>query len=253
MRVWLDDERPMPPGFDFQAKTAQEAISLLSQGKVKFISLDHDLGPPEAGDGTMVAKWIEENAFHGKLKPLEWEVHSANPVGRQNMTMALKKAEQFWNSLKEQFHRIGKNGGQVWGKEGAGILYVTQNSEILLLKRSPPSDHSGTWGLPGGKLKSGETPIDGAIRETKEECGTFHSGQQFHKYEEKNGLHKFTVFFYSIPKLFNCKLSKEHNEYKWVKINEADQLHLHPKLKEFLPYYKKVIQKRTFRDWVGDN
>lgn len=47
MRVWLDDERPMPLGFDVHVKTADEAIKLLANGQVKVISLDHDLGENE--------------------------------------------------------------------------------------------------------------------------------------------------------------------------------------------------------------
>jgi hypothetical protein len=59
MKVWLDDLRPMPAGFD----------------------------DPENGTGYEVAKWIEEHAFRwsqgepGGLPPLEWRIHSRNPVG----------------------------------------------------------------------------------------------------------------------------------------------------------------------------
>jgi hypothetical protein len=97
MRVWLDDVRPIPAqGFTVHVKTAAEAISLLASGQVEAISLDHDLGPPEAGTGYEVAKYIEEQAYHGKLPKLVWTIHSANTVGRKNMEAALGRAEQFW-------------------------------------------------------------------------------------------------------------------------------------------------------------
>ena len=44
IRLWLDDVRPMPPSFNYWAKTAKEAIEILKTGRVVEISLDHDLG-----------------------------------------------------------------------------------------------------------------------------------------------------------------------------------------------------------------
>lgn len=102
MRVWLDDVRVMPAQtFTVHVKTAAEAIALLATGRVEAISLDHDLGPPEAGTGYEVAKYIEESAYHGSLPKLEWAIHSANTVGRQNMERALLRAEQFWLQATE--------------------------------------------------------------------------------------------------------------------------------------------------------
>jgi hypothetical protein len=96
MKVFLDDVRPMPDGYDVHAKTAKEAIDLLSTGKVIFISLDHDLGPEEAGTGYQVAEYIEREAFYQNLPRLYWQIHSANPVGIKNMTKALENADKFW-------------------------------------------------------------------------------------------------------------------------------------------------------------
>lgn len=87
----------MPIGFDIHIKTAQEAIKLIEQGNVKKISLDHDLGEPENGTGYDVAKKIEMLAFFGKIQPIEWAIHSANPIGRQNMQKAMENAEKYWN------------------------------------------------------------------------------------------------------------------------------------------------------------
>ena len=96
MRVYLDDVRPMPAGFDINPKTAKECIELLQVGKVDFISFDHDLGPPEAGTGYDVALWIEEHAFLGTFGRVDWIIHSANPVGRRNIESAMGSAERFW-------------------------------------------------------------------------------------------------------------------------------------------------------------
>lgn len=112
MKLWLDDERdPRDPkiqsgfgaeGDEVWAKTAAVAISYLNQGRVTFVSLDHDLGPPSAGTGMDVAKWIEEQAYHGTLPRLTWAVHSKNAVGAKNMTRALVKADEFWDAAAQE-------------------------------------------------------------------------------------------------------------------------------------------------------
>jgi len=97
MKLWLDDTRPMPLDYDVHVATAHAAISILQTGKVTFISFDHDLGHDKNGTGYDVAKWIEENAYSGMLRPMKWQVHSANPIGRTNIEKAMHNAERFWS------------------------------------------------------------------------------------------------------------------------------------------------------------
>lgn len=99
MRVWLDDVRVMPCGYDIHVKTAPEALEFLASGHVTKISLDHDLGDDkEAGTGYHVACWIEEAAFHGSIPKLDWHIHSANPVGIRKMEKALRNADRYWRN-----------------------------------------------------------------------------------------------------------------------------------------------------------
>ena len=110
IRIWLDDERdPKDPeiqrlfgsqGNEIWVKTAPEAIKMLQQGNVAFIDFDNDLGPPEAGEGRHVADWIETQAFHGRLKPLDWKVHSMNVIGSNKIYTAMTSADHFW-SMRE--------------------------------------------------------------------------------------------------------------------------------------------------------
>ena len=96
MRVWLDDVRPMPEGFDLHVMDAVAAIAALRTGKVTFMSFDHDLGKDDTG--YTVAKWIEEEAQAGRIPRLFWQIHSANPVGQKNMEAALTNADKFWGA-----------------------------------------------------------------------------------------------------------------------------------------------------------
>lgn len=94
MRIWLDDVRSIPEGYDYWAKTAEDCIRKLESEGVSFVSFDHDLGNGKSGYD--VAKVIEEMAATNFCKAIEWEIHSANPVGRKDITLAMKSAERFW-------------------------------------------------------------------------------------------------------------------------------------------------------------
>lgn len=96
--MWLDDHRPMPAHYTHWVKTADKAIELLATGEVIECSLDHDLGSDFNGTGYDVAKWIEEQAHAGTLKPIRCKVHSQNPVGAKNMKMALQSAYRAWGT-----------------------------------------------------------------------------------------------------------------------------------------------------------
>jgi len=94
MRLWLDDERPMPDGFDLHVRTVQQAIDVIVGGGVTHISFDNDLGEDE--EGRHLANFIELGAFNGRLRRMTWEIHSGNPVGRDAIRAAMKSAERFW-------------------------------------------------------------------------------------------------------------------------------------------------------------
>jgi 8-oxo-dGTP pyrophosphatase MutT (NUDIX family) len=159
------------------------------------------------------------------------------------------------SDLAEQFHRIGKGGGKYWGKKAAGILY-TDGRHVLLLKRDEKSDNAGTWGVPGGKAKKHEAPIDTALRETREECGKAPVGQQFANFLTKDGGHSFMCYLYSIDEQFDCSLSDEHTDYEWVALDDVGKYDLHPKFKEVWSRYKSAIEKKfggqfsRFSEWV---
>src|SRR5262245_26441660 len=97
MRLWIDDYRAAPEGW-LWAKTSADALALLQEhgDRIEEVSFDHDLG---GDDTTMpVADWIAKMAWLGRMPPPKWSVHSANPVGRENLKRTLTRAEEFWAS-----------------------------------------------------------------------------------------------------------------------------------------------------------
>lgn len=93
-KLWIDDLRPPPDDTWEWAKDLGDTWDLLDMQEFELISFDHDLG----GDQTTmpIARWIEEQANEGKRQPPKWAIHSANPVGRQNLEAALTSADTLW-------------------------------------------------------------------------------------------------------------------------------------------------------------
>ena len=111
MKLWIDDVRPAPDGYIW-CKSTNEALRFITRNKTEvwLIDLDHDAGEfvQEGGDFINVLKEIERLA-HSQLTlgmawrfllrdQIEFRLHSANPVGVQNMRAIIQA-----NGWKEVF------------------------------------------------------------------------------------------------------------------------------------------------------
>jgi hypothetical protein len=94
----------MPASYTVWVKTYHEAVAALETGYVTHMSFDHDLGLDLTGYD--VAKWVEAEAYAGRLHPFNWVVHSANPIGAERIRDALSKASQYWRAWSEQPYAI---------------------------------------------------------------------------------------------------------------------------------------------------
>jgi len=97
MRIWVDDERPMPEEFDIQVSSLtelQEQALWPRDVNVELISLDHDLGGSETGYD--IASYIEREASVNQVEQFDWRIHSSNPVGRKRIRQAMENADEYW-------------------------------------------------------------------------------------------------------------------------------------------------------------
>lgn len=94
MKIYLDDERPVPDGWTL-ARWPEEAIVLLITGQVTDISLDHDLGDDTHGTGYDVILWIEEAVATTQFTPPNITVHSANSSARQKMELGIASIQRY--------------------------------------------------------------------------------------------------------------------------------------------------------------
>ena len=92
MKIWLDDIRPAPEGY-VRAHSVNEAIVLIEQAEndgedIELIDCDHDLGDyfPDGGDGIKLLDWLCERQTYYPIA-----LHTANPVGRDNMLRLIKR------------------------------------------------------------------------------------------------------------------------------------------------------------------
>ena len=100
---------------------------------------------------------------------------------------------------------------------GIWFYSIRTNSYLYLMRND--HKHPDTWGLPGGRVESGETLMQAITRECTEELGTMP------EYLKLVPLEKFTTadegfayhtFFCSVANEFTPVLNDEHIGYAWI-------------------------------------
>ena len=93
-KLWVDDEREIPDNSWDRAYSFHEAIFKLDLLQYDEVSLDHDLasfyGYTEM-TGYHIVQWLVQRKMDGEHVPSKVAVHSANPVGRDNMQALIDK------------------------------------------------------------------------------------------------------------------------------------------------------------------
>jgi 8-oxo-dGTP pyrophosphatase MutT (NUDIX family) len=56
-----------------------------------------------------------------------------------------------------------------WGRRGAAGLLIADRGRVMLQLRAGWAHRGSTWSIPGGALERGESGVDAALREAREE------------------------------------------------------------------------------------
>lgn len=96
--LYVDDLRPLPREYDPEewdiARSFHQAIVMLEQYPYQVVSLDHDLasfyGQKEM-TGYDIAMWMVYKKNEGVYVPRQVFVHSANPIGSQNIQAVIDR------------------------------------------------------------------------------------------------------------------------------------------------------------------
>ena len=97
-------------------------------------------------------------------------------------------------------------------------FYAIDTRRYLYLMRDD-AKHPGSWGLPGGRVESGETLHDAMVRECKEELGfvpDFLRLIPIEKFTTVDNKFCYHTFFCNIEKEFVPHLNHEHLGYAWI-------------------------------------
>lgn len=125
-----------------------------------------------------------------------------------------------------------------------GVVIINSNNEILLQKRSKlKRANPSKWGICGGKVDLGETPLDAGVRETLEEIGiTLNKEELKFLSMDTNEKAHFTVYYVKKDVTINeCKLQEEElEEVKYFKVEELQ--YLDNEGFEWLGSLKKILE-----------
>lgn len=103
--------------------------------------------------------------------------------------------------------------------KACGVWFRSNSSgRYLYLLRNDPK-HPGCWGLPGGKLESGETLLGGMERECIEELGFFPNYLRLiplEKFTSADTQFEYNTWVCVIEHEFEPTLNHEHLGYAWI-------------------------------------
>lgn len=128
-------------------------------------------------------------------------------------------------------------------------IISNERGEVLILQRSKKNDVLPEyWDIPGGTLKDGEDPAEGAIRETKEETGLDISNLKlfFQKSNVDTSKNKqfVTLVFHTKSSSANVVVSpEEHDAYAWILPSKISTYKTVDYLSDCLSAYKELSTK----------
>lgn len=111
---------------------------------------------------------------------------------------------------------------------GSLILCSATNRYLFLLRDD--GRYPNTWGLVGGKVESGESVLQGLVREIKEELGGEIKGAKIvhiEQYASKDQKFIYHTFLIKVDEEFTPALNKEHKGFCWVPLENYPKP-LHP-------------------------
>ena len=120
-----------------------------------------------------------------------------------------------------------------------GALIYSQTGEVLMIRSHK---WSNLWGIPGGKIKWGETSVDALHREISEETGLRVEDVEFVLVQDCIRSKEFYRDAHFVLLNYTCrcadgqavKLNDEAREYRWVSVAQAEDMALNQPTRRLL-------------------
>jgi len=135
--------------------------------------------------------------------------------------------------------------------------FSNSTPEFLLCKRSSGKIYSGQWRMIGGKVESGETYWEAALRELREETAltphkfwTVPSLNQFYE-AKRDMILTIPVFAAEINVSAEPVLNDEHSSFGWFDANEAVSRIIWPEQQRLITTINSIITSTEIpEEWI---
>ncbi len=128
------------------------------------------------------------------------------------------------------------------------VIAIKKDNKFLIVQRSKKETYSGIWEFPSGGLEFFESLEDSAIRELKEETGLIAKKIKYLGYHEsldKNLKRQIVAHDFLVTDFDGkVKLSDEHQDFRWVTIEEIKKMKLNKKINEKIGYNAIAVLKK---------
>lgn len=140
----------------------------------------------------------------------------------------------------------------------ATICEIVKDGKILLQRKSIGKFGEGKWNGPGGKLDPEESPMQGVIREVKEETGLLilepelRGEIDFYFGEKKKP--DWTTYIFLVTQFTGEINPNEEGELRWFKLEEIPYGQMWPDDSHWLPplMIGKTVEGTFWYDDVGE-
>jgi 8-oxo-dGTP pyrophosphatase MutT (NUDIX family) len=105
-------------------------------------------------------------------------------------------------------------------RRAAGVLFLSKDNRILLLRRGASLDFPGTWCIPGGLTEGDETAAETAAREAEEETGRKVDPAELVEWTRQSARGVDFTTFLCASEPFDVTLSPEHDAHDWVDLKD---------------------------------
>jgi 8-oxo-dGTP pyrophosphatase MutT (NUDIX family) len=103
--------------------------------------------------------------------------------------------------------------------KAVGVWFKAKSTGRYLYLLRNDSKHPNSWGLPGGKIESGETLLSGMERECIEELGFFPGYihlMPLEKFTSADEQFEYNTWICVVESEFQPHLNHEHRGYAWI-------------------------------------
>jgi len=109
-----------------------------------------------------------------------------------------------------------------FGVTGKAVVLNAEGKILALHRTETAPTRPLKWDLPGGRLEFGEDPVEGILREIREETGLeVERPRPYDVYAKTHpDGHWVSIGYVAKAKTTDVKLSYEHDEYRWLTKDE---------------------------------